>query len=483
MASKTEDVVALGEGDARGHIVDFDGPGDPEMAINWAPRRKWLNVLVLAAMTFISALGSSIAAPGVNQAIVDFDSTDQVLSSLIVSVYNVGLAIGPLIVAPMSEMYGRLLPYHVTNVLFTLFTAGCALSPNLPALIVFRMLAGMEASAVLTVGGATVADLFVQEERGRAMAIWTFGPLMGPAVGPAVGGYLTEAMGWRWVFWLVTIAAGVFTVIFFLVVRETYPPVLLQRKVDRLRRETGNPHLTSAMADTSSRRSRLTRSIRRPLVMLFRSPIVFLFSLFIAVVFSYQFLLFVTIPSVFGGTYGFSVGETGLAYLGIATGLLLGNAVFGHLADRLLTGKAKLAGVTELKPEYRLPLMIPAAFCIPACFFIYGWTTHYALHWIIPIFATSLLGLGLNMSLMTIQVYLVDAYTLYAASALAAATVLRSIFGAFLPLAGPPLYEALGLGWGNSTLGFIAIGLIPVPLLFIRYGEAIRTNPRYQLTL
>lgn len=84
---------------------------------------------------------------------------------------------------------------------------------------------------------------------------------------------------------------------------------------------------------------------------------------------------------------------------------------------------------------------------------------------------------------MTIQVYLVDVYTLHSASALAAATVLRSLFGAFLPLAGPPLYEAMGLGWGNSTLGFIAVALIPVPFLFIRYGERIRKNPRYQPTL
>jgi hypothetical protein len=84
---------------------------------------------------------------------------------------------------------------------------------------------------------------------------------------------------------------------------------------------------------------------------------------------------------------------------------------------------------------------------------------------------------------MTIQVYLVDTYTLYSASALAAATILRSLFGAFLPLAGPPLYDALGLGWGNSTLGFIAVALIPVPFLFIRYGEAIRTNPRFQPAL
>lgn len=84
---------------------------------------------------------------------------------------------------------------------------------------------------------------------------------------------------------------------------------------------------------------------------------------------------------------------------------------------------------------------------------------------------------------MSVQTYLVDAYIMYSASALAALAVLRSLLGAFLPLAGPPLYEALGLGWGNSTLGFIALALVPVPFLFMRYGEAIRTNSRYQPTL
>jgi hypothetical protein len=81
---------------------------------------------------------------------------------------------------------------------------------------------------------------------------------------------------------------------------------------------------------------------------------------------------------------------------------------------------------------------------------------------------------------MTIQVYLVDIYTLYSASALAAATILRSLFGALLPLARPPLYESLGLGWGNSTLAFIAVALIPVPFLFIKHGAAVRMNPRFQ---
>ncbi|KAG6002229.1 hypothetical protein E4U21_003320 [Claviceps maximensis] len=459
------------------HVVDFE-PDDTENALNWPVRKKWRIVLTLAAMSFVAALGSSISAPGINSAMTEFHNSSYILASLIICIYNVGLAAGPLILAPLSEIYGRLIPYHVTNVLFTLFTLGCALSPNLPALIVFRMLAGMESSAVLNIGGATVADMFAQEERGFAMAVWTFGPLLGPAVGPVVGGYLTQNKGWRWVFWVVAVGSALFTVIFFLVVRETYAPVLLQKKVNRLRRETGNVSLQSALAGDMTTRQLLARSFRRPLVLLFRSPMVFLSSLFIAVVYAYQFLLFVTIPGVFGSLYGFSVGTTGLAYLGIGVGLLIGNALFGHISDRMLLRGA--AGGEKLKPEYRLPLMIPAAFCIPACFFIYGWTTYYTVHWIVPIFATSLLGIGLNMSLMTIQIYLVDAYTLYAASALAATSILRSLFGAFLPLAGSPLYEHMGLGWGNSTLGFVALGLVPVPFLFMRYGEALRTSLRYQ---
>lgn len=81
---------------------------------------------------------------------------------------------------------------------------------------------------------------------------------------------------------------------------------------------------------------------------------------------------------------------------------------------------------------------------------------------------------------MCISTYLVDAYTIYAASAMAANTIVRSLFGALIPLAGPSLYQALGLGWGNSLLGFIAVAMIPIPFLFIKYGERIRTNPRFQ---
>ena len=84
---------------------------------------------------------------------------------------------------------------------------------------------------------------------------------------------------------------------------------------------------------------------------------------------------------------------------------------------------------------------------------------------------------------MPIQTYLVDAFTIYAASALAANTVLRSLVGAVLPLAGQKMYDNLGLGWGNSLLAFIALAMVPIPWIFYKYGEKIRTSPRFQIKL
>jgi hypothetical protein len=135
------------------------------------------------------------------------------------------------------------------------------------------------------------------------------------------------------------------------------------------------------------------------------------------------------------------------------------------------------------KPENRLelPLTIPGAILLPCGVFIYGWTTQKGVHWIVPIIGTAFVGLGNLTGMMTIQTYLVDAFTVHAASAIAANTVLRSIFGAFLPLAGLDMFDAMGLGWGNSLLGFIALAMIPVPLFFRLRGEKIRTNPRFQV--
>lgn len=147
-------------------------------------------------------------APGVAEVMKEFHITDDLLGSFVVSVYLLGYAFGPLILAPLSELYGRLVVYHSCNFLFVIMTVTCALSRNMNMLIAFRFLAGTFGSCPLTLGGGSIADMIIQEKRGGVMAIWALGPLMGPVIGPVAGGYVTQAIGWRWTFWIIAIVVS-----------------------------------------------------------------------------------------------------------------------------------------------------------------------------------------------------------------------------------------------------------------------------------
>lgn len=127
-----------------------------------------------------------------------------------------------------------------------------------------------------------------------------------------------------------------------------------------------------------------------------------------------------------------------------------------------------------MTPEQRLPPVALGGLFLPAALFMYGWTAQAHVRWIAPIMATGILGFGLSATSIPAATYLVDASGIHAASAIAAMIVLRNVAGAVLPLAGPRLYRRLGLGWGNSVLGFIALAFVPMPLLIMRYGRRIR---------
>jgi multidrug resistance protein len=144
-------------------------------------------------------------APTVPDVMASFHSTSSVLGSFVVSANAVGFIIGPLVVAPLSEVFGRLMIYHASNILYLLFTAGCATSQNISWFISSRVLAGCVGVAPLALGGGSIGDIIHEERMGLAMAIWGTSSLFGPVVGPIIGGYIGEAFGWRWVFWVVAI--------------------------------------------------------------------------------------------------------------------------------------------------------------------------------------------------------------------------------------------------------------------------------------
>ncbi|KAI1857532.1 uncharacterized protein JN550_013165 [Neoarthrinium moseri] len=414
------------------NVVWWDD-NDPEHPYNWPRWRTLANCILISAMTFLTPLASSIFAPGVPQLMREFQSSSLEMAAFVVSVYVLGFAFGPLILAPMSEIYGRVVVYHVCNVGFLAFVIGCALAPSLNSLIAFRFLSGIFGSCPVTIGGGSVADMIPQERRAAAMAGFSVGPLLGPIIGPVAGGFLADAKGWRWNFWLLLIFGGFITLIMIVTMKETYHPVLLQRKVDKMRKETGNPLLRSKLDAGLSPSDYFKRGIIRPMKLIFFSPIVIIFNIYVALTYSYLYLMFTSMTEVFQQYYGFNTSTVGLSYIGLGVGSLIGVAIFSGTSDRYIRRKAAEAdaaaeasgGVKEgMKPEYRLPTLPLGAFMLPAGLFIYGWTAEYKVHWIVPIIGTGIIGAGNLIIFMAMQLYLVDAFTIYAASAIAANTVI-----------------------------------------------------------
>ncbi len=252
---------------------------------------------------------------------------------------------------------------------------------------------------------------------------------------------------------------------------ETYEPVLLERRVNQVKKKTGRQDLRSKLDPCVSTRDVFIRAIIRPSKMLILSPIVLVTSIYMALVLGYLYLLFTTLTQVFQATYGFSQGTVGLTYLGLGIGSLIGLLLFATFSDRLI---AKLSKSGEMKPEYRLFPLILGSLFIPIGLFWYGWSAQKKMFWIMPIIGTGWIGFGMLATLIPIQIYLIDGFTRQAASALAANMVLRSLVGAFLPLAGPKMYAALGLGCGNSLLAFIALAMAPIT--WISTGMASRSG-------
>ncbi|KAI0836654.1 MFS general substrate transporter [Hypoxylon sp. FL0890] len=449
------------------NIVDWDGPDDPTNPRNWSKTIKMLNIVLVSLSVLYSNIATTMFAPGAGSLVSEFGVTNSIVATLAVTIPSLGSSMGPLLFAPLSEVVGRVPIYWASSILYLGCTAGCARSTNIAMFLVFRFLCGACAASFMTCGGGTIADLLPKEERGGATAMFTAGPLLGPVVGPVIGGFVTQALGWRWTFYIVLMFAGVVTAIAMATMRETNSIMILANKAARLRKQTGNPNLRPARASQIPLRQLVERALIRPLRMLLFSPIVFLMGLYMALVFGMTYLLFATFPSVFEKTYGWNVGVSGLAYLGIGVGCAIGLYTFASLSDKLLRENGG--------PERRLLLMIWIGPCVPIGIFWYGWTADYAVHWIVPIIGTVFIGAGTLIITSSAQVYMMDMFGPQgAASALAATTLVRNASGAFLALAADPLYKRFGLGWGNSVLGFITLAFTPVPILFYKYGGWLR---------
>lgn len=219
--------------------------------------------------------------------------------------------------------------------------------------------------------------------------------------------------------------------------------------------------------------------MQRPFILLATQPILQVLACYMAYLYGLMYLMLSTFPRLWTEKYGMSTGIGSLNFLSMGIGFFLGTQITAPLNDALYRRlKARNAGVG--RPEFRVPIMGPASLLVPAGLFLYGWSAQAGLHWIVPNIGAALFCAGVIIGFQCIQTYLVDSYTRYAASAIAAATVLRSLAGFGFPLFAPAMYNALDYGWGNSLLAFVALGLgVPAPLLLWKYGEGLRKRSQF----
>jgi MFS family permease len=268
------------------------------------------------------------------------------------------------------------------------------------------------------------------------------------------------------------------TIVQLIFLKESYAPVVLKWKTKRLTEETCNVYLRSKLDSGLSGWNVLSQAIVRPTKATVLSPVNIVLSVAAAFMNGTVFILLTTLPMIFEQVYGFSPTASGLAFLGFGAGNIIGLISFTATSDRFIRSRAAMG---KNRPEYRLIHVLVSGPLVAVGLLCYGWSAQFHAPWIVPVLGSGLIGMANILFSVSLVGYLVDAFSVYAASVIAGNTVVRSIGGTILPVVGTKLFQTLGLGLGNTVLGLVALAFTPMLAVLYVYGESIRK--RYPVKL
>ncbi|KAJ3719190.1 MFS polyamine transporter [Lentinula raphanica] len=486
---------------------------------SWPKSRKWAATLIVALFTFVSPVASAMIAPGSQQVADEFGITSNVVLDMITSIFVLGfgtLSQLRIFMGPLSELYGRSRVVQLGNAFFLVWNFACGFAQNQTQIIIFRFFAGIGGSAPLTIGGAVIGDTFHPEERGRAIAMYALGPMIGPAAGPVIGAWIAARVSWRWVFWSTTIFDVAVQAVGLFLLQETFAPVLLERKAQKLAQsartdaEKGTGKVFTTIYENESRSWKyiIQTALIRPFVMFVREPILQLLGVYMAFIYGIFYLFITTMPDIFTINYHESIGIMGLNYLALGLGMVFASWFNSRTMDKIyMYFKGRNQGIGE--PEYRVPTIVPASIFFPAGIFITGWAAQAHVHWFVVDLGIFFVGASMILAFQAIQIYIVDVFTLYAASVcnlltrgtvapwasvavaffflsffrftgIASVSCLRSFCGFGFPLFAEAMFDSLGYGKGCSILGCVAIVIgCPAPWILWFYGRRIRSGSKF----
>ena len=423
-------------------------------------------------MAVLSPLASAMFNPGIPIIAKDLDTSESAVMGSTTG-FLIFLGIGPLILAPLSETFGRRKLYLICFSVFTVLQIPTAFCPNIESLIAFRSLAGFFGSIGIANGGGTLSDMFENKERAGVYGYYLMGPLLGPALGPLFGGLVNEFLNWRWIFGVLTIVCAINTLAGFLFLRESYAPAILAARKAEYEKTSSTTYYYPE-EDTRPTLTKVLYSMQRPLKILFFQPIVLTMAMYQAVLYGTMYALYTNYPTIFSSDpYGFSSLEIGLLYLAPGAGSLFAVVVIIPRIDTIFNMLTRKHNNIP-KPEYRLPLANVGSLLVPLSLLWFGWCIQKQVHWAAAVASMPFFTIGQQVIFSSVQNYYIDAFEKYSASAIAAGAVFRAIVGGIVPAISSDLFAGLGYGGGFTLLAGLGVLLSPAPPLFYYYGPYLR---------
>ncbi|KAJ3487798.1 hypothetical protein NLI96_g3279 [Meripilus lineatus] len=463
------------------YLVELSPEDDPK---NISAFRKWIIVSIVSSSALCVTCASSVAAFTEAGVARDFHVHKEV-SILGISLFVQGLGIGPLLVGPLSELYGRSIIYRVSFVFFFPFTFPVSFSPNIAVFLVLRWLTGLSGSAFLSVAGGSVSDMFRNQHVPSPMAVYTISPFIGPVIGPFMSGFINQNLDWRWTYRVILIWIFVEMACLILFVPETYSPIILKQKAQRIRKSTGDSryyapldkHETTLVHSVTN----CSLSIEWPFFLTSGQPILLSkpsateFPIRAALLLGILYLAFQAFPIIFEQEHNLSIQFTGLTFLGTGVGMIIG-LISQPFWNRLHRKRSERFD-GQAPPEEHLLMGQAGAILVPVSLFWLAFTTYKSVPWIVPIIASVPFGIGIHWCFTSTFTYLVVAYRPIAASAMAANTFVRTSFAAAFPLFAGQMYHRLGTVGATALLAGLTTLAAPLPI-----GGRLRAESRFTAT-
>ena len=260
----------------------------------------------------------------------------------------------------------------------------------------------------MSVASGTFSDLFDKEHMHYPIMLYGVSPFLGPLLGPLISGFVNSHISFRWTFYIMIIWSGALLGLLIVIVPETYQPVLLHWKAQRLRKETGdNRYYAPIERDKESLFESIILSSKRPILLLVKDPMMLVLCFYSGFCLAIVYMFFVAIPYIFKTVYDFNLSQQGMSFLGLMVGMLIaciGTPTYVQKKHEELVRKNN--GVA--KPEFRFLALLVGVFFVPIGLFILAWTTYRKVHWIAPIIGSAVFGFATVLVFNGIFAYTVD---------------------------------------------------------------------------